>query len=95
MLAVNSLAVGRPLVQMDERKAAWAALHAATPPGWCVGRPAQRHGGQWAMYAFDTTEKAHVGKHSREWTAVGGTEIECVREMARCLRKISEGRVPM
>ncbi len=73
---------------------AWDELHAATPLGWFVGRPGQRHGGQWAMYAFDTTEKAHIGRRSREWTAVAQTEVECVREMARCLREISEGRVP-
>lgn len=30
---------------------AWADLHAATPLGWFVGRPGQRRGGQWAMYA--------------------------------------------
>lgn len=46
------------------------------------------------MYAFDTRETAHISKRSREWTAVGQTEEECVREMARCLRAISEGRVP-
>lgn len=46
------------------------------------------------MYAFDTTERAHVGKRSREWTAMGQTEVECVREMARCLREIGNGRVP-
>jgi len=72
----------------------WAELHAATPPGWFVGRSGQRHGGQWAMYAFDTTEKAHIGRRSREWTAVGDTEAECVREMARCLREIGGGRTP-
>ena len=58
---------------------AWDELHAATPPGWFVGRPGQRHGGQWAMYAFDQTEKAHVGRRSREWTAVCQTEEECLR----------------
>ncbi len=36
----------------------------------------QRHGGQCEQYAFDTTEKAHIGRRSREWTAVGQTEIE-------------------
>ena len=35
-----------------------------------------------------------MGHRSREWTAVGQTEIECVCEMARCLREISEGGVP-
>lgn len=46
------------------------------------------------MYAFDTTEKAHIGKRSREWTAVGQTEVECVREMARCLASIADGQRP-
>jgi len=46
------------------------------------------------MYAFDTTEKAHIGRRSREWTAVGQTEDDCVREMARCLREIAAGRAP-
>ncbi len=46
------------------------------------------------MYAFDTTEKAHIGRRSREWTSVGNTEEECVREMARCLREMGEGRMP-
>jgi len=35
-----------------------------------------------------------MSKRSREWTAVGETEVECVREMARCLREIGNGRVP-
>lgn len=73
---------------------AWAELHAATPPGWYVGRPGQRHGGQWAIYAFDTTERAHIGKRGREWTAIAECEEALVRETARCLRKLREGRTP-
>jgi hypothetical protein len=46
------------------------------------------------MYAFDQRERQKLGHRSREWTAVGNTEEECLREMARCLREISEGRVP-
>jgi len=46
------------------------------------------------MYAFDPKERAQMGRRSREWTAVGQTEVECVREMARCLREIGEGKVP-
>lgn len=72
--------------------AAWDELHAARRPD--VGRAGQRHGGQWTIYAFDTTERAHIGRRSREWTAVGWSEVECVREMARCLREIAAGRVP-
>lgn len=79
---------------VTERKDAWAQFHANTPPGWFVGRPGQRRGGQWEQYAFDPKERAHMGRRSREWTAVGNTEVECVREMARCLRAISEGRAP-
>ena len=74
--------------------AAWDEVHAATPPVWFVGRPGRRRGGSWAMYAFDQTEKAHIGRRSREWTAVRQTEQECIREMARCLREIGAGRVP-
>ena len=44
----------------DEIETAWDKLHAATPAGWFVGRPGQRHGGQWVIYAFDTTEKANI-----------------------------------
>jgi hypothetical protein len=62
---------------MDDLEAAWAELHDATSPGWFVDRPGQRYGGQWEQYAFDQTEKAHIGKRSREWTAVGETEVEC------------------
>lgn len=49
---------------------------------------------QWQMYAYDTTEKAEIGRRSREWTAVVESEVECVLEMARCMREISEGKVP-
>lgn len=73
---------------------AWEELHNATPPGWYVGRPGQRYGGQWEQYAYDTTEKAHIGKRSREWTAVAESEERVVREMARCLHELAAGRVP-
>jgi len=46
------------------------------------------------MYAYDTAEKAEIGRRSREWTAVVESEVECVLEMARCMREISEGKVP-
>jgi hypothetical protein len=73
---------------------AWEQVHAAKPVGWFVGRPNQRHGGEWAMYAFDQTEKAHIGRRSREWTAIAMNEVDCLVEMARCLAEIGEGRVP-
>jgi hypothetical protein len=60
-----------------------------------VGRPGYEPGHrQWSQYAWDITEKAQIGRRSREWTAVAQTELDCVREMARCLREISEGPVP-
>ena len=43
---------------------------------------------------FDTREKAKAGHRSRELTAVAGSELEVVREMARCLAIIRKGRVP-
>ncbi len=47
-----------------------------------------------AAYAFDPSERPRVGLRSREWTAVAGSEEGVVRELARCLRLIGEGRAP-
>jgi hypothetical protein len=80
----------------DDLEAAWAAVHDATPGGWYVGRPSyhdERH--EWAMYAFDQRGRPKSGARSRERTAVGATEVEVLREMARCLKAISEGRAPL
>ena len=43
------------------------------------------------MYAFDPSERPKVGHRSREWRAISDTEEGVVRELARCLREISEG----
>ena len=51
----------------------------ATRVGQLVGSPA---------------DNAEVRQRSREWTATAPTEERVVREMARCLRAISEGRIP-
>jgi hypothetical protein len=74
---------------------AWAAVHDATPEDWYVGRPYfdERHN-RWEQYAFDASETPVVGKRSREWTAVGPTELRCVQEMARCLAELRAGRWP-
>jgi hypothetical protein len=38
---------------MSDRVAAWSELHAATPPGWQVGRPTYRvEQRQWALYTW-------------------------------------------
>ena len=75
--------------------AAWDELHAANTMGWQVGRPyLHDEHSTWEQYAFDPTERPKVGKRSREWTAVRPTEAACVREMARCLVELSEGRWP-
>ncbi len=80
---------------MSKREEAWSELHAATPAGWYVGQPSYHdERNEWLMYAFDPSERAVMGKRSREWTAVARTEGAVVREMARCLREISEGRWP-
>ena len=80
---------------MTNLEAARAAVHENTPEGWYVGRPGiEERYGQWSMHAFDPSEKPVVGKRSREWTAVGQTELHCVEEMARCLGEIKAGRWP-
>jgi hypothetical protein len=82
---------------MDDLEAAWVELHEANAAlGWFVGKPAYepRLAVPWSQYAFDPKERPKVGHRTREFTAIGPTEAHCVREMARCLREISEGRVP-
>jgi hypothetical protein len=75
---------------------AWAELNAANKMGWSVGRPSLhddvRGAEHWEQWAYDPREKLRAGKRSREWTAAGATEIECVLEMARSLRAIAGAR---
>ena len=74
---------------------AWNDLHDAKPHGWYVGRPSWDDRRKvWEQYAFDPRERAVVGHRSREWTATAATELEVIREIARCLRLIREGQVP-
>jgi hypothetical protein len=74
---------------------AWDDLHDATPLGWYVGRPSYDEGRHvLEQHAFDPSERPHAGARSREWTAVAHSEHEVIRELARCLRLIREGRVP-
>ena len=78
-----------------ELEDAWSDLHDAKPAGWYVGRPSWDDRRKvWEQYAFDPRERAQVGHRSREWTAVAATELEVIRELARCLHLIREGRVP-
>ncbi len=73
----------------------WAELHDATPTGWYVGTPSYHdERREWLLYAYDPSERAKVGRRSREWTAVAPTEEGVVREKARCFREIAAGRVP-
>jgi hypothetical protein len=65
----------------NDLHAAWEKLHAANDGlGWFVGPPGE---------AFDPKDKVEIGRRSREWTPVGQIEEECIREMGRCSRKIS------
>jgi hypothetical protein len=84
-----------PVARTDELEDAWAAVHAATPDGWYVGRPSEHpERREWVMYAFDTRERAIEGKRSGEWTTVAPSELDVVRSMAYCLREFKAGRWP-
>ena len=79
----------------EEISDAWTTLHASTPSGWFVGRPAyDERRDQWSIYAFDTRERPRIGGRSREWVAVARNEAGVLREMARCLAEFGLGRVP-
>lgn len=80
---------------VTELEVAWGEVHAVNMLGWRVGRPYYHdERGCWEQYAFDPTERPEVGTRSREWVAVGPTEVACVREMAYCLRELRAGRWP-
>jgi hypothetical protein len=80
---------------MTRLSAAWDALHAAMPSGWQVGRPSEHpERDEWVLYAFDSRERPVAGVRSREWLAKASTEVDVVREMARCLAEIRAGRTP-
>src|SRR5918996_405673 len=76
----------------SDLEAAWSELLAVLPAGWNVGRPSHHpERSEWILYAFDATERPQVGVRSREWLAKAATEVDVVREMARCLAEIREG----
>jgi hypothetical protein len=77
-------------------EAAWSAVHDATPPGWFVGRPGyDQHRNQWTMFTFDMHDRGKPGRpRTREWTAVGTSELAVLEEMARCLEVIGRGEWP-
>jgi len=68
-------------------------LHLVTLAGWHVGRPGQRHGGQWEMYAFDTTEKAHIGRRSRDSTDSTPRARARARRRVESVHEIKKGLV--
>ncbi len=83
------------LIERTPLQGAWAEIIAVIPATWNVGEPSWHvERSEWHMHAWDTAERVSVGKRSREWTAVGATEVAVIREMARCLRESRDGRVP-
>jgi hypothetical protein len=78
-----------------ELVAAWDEVHAATPAGWQVGRLyLHDERGEWEQYAWLPSGRARGSGPKKDWIAVGDTEVECLREMAYCLRELGEGRWP-
>ena len=91
----RGLGGGHTIGPMTDLAAAWDELHDVKPDGWYVGPTThEEHRHESTMYAFDTRERATHGRRSRESTAVADSELDVVREMARCLRVISGGRWP-
>jgi hypothetical protein len=83
---------------MTDLEVAWAELDAANATlSWTVSRPSLheevRGAEHFEQWAHDRREKAKVGRRSRELTARGATEVECVREMARALKAVSDRSV--
>lgn len=79
----------------DKREAAWDDLRTALPAGWWVGSPSHHDEcREWVLYAYVPHERPVAGRRQREWLAVAPSEVEVVREMARCIREIAAGRVP-
>jgi hypothetical protein len=65
-------------------------LNNARRAGWYVGIPLydiKRR--RWTQFAYDTTASARPTGRSRELTAAGGSEDECVREMSRHLMSVT------
>jgi hypothetical protein len=85
---------GAARARLTDLEAAWSEIHDAKLDGWFVGTPVYIERRGWERYAFDRRERAKAGHRSRKWTAVANSELEVVREMARCLRLIAAGDVP-
>ncbi len=76
-------------------EAAWDDLHDAKPPGWYVGRPSYDDRQRvWQQYAFDPRERAQAGAPIAGVDGGRADRLEVIRELARCLLPIREGRVP-
>jgi hypothetical protein len=56
------------------------AVHDAAPRCWFVGRPGYvERFNKWEMFAFDTNDRAPGKPRTREWTAVGTSELHVLR----------------
>jgi hypothetical protein len=80
---------------MDDLREAWDLLNDSLPRGWQTGQPRwDERRQEWSLYAWDATERPVVGRRTREWTAVHPTQAGVLRELARCVAEISDGRAP-
>jgi hypothetical protein len=73
---------------------AWAAVYAVLPAEWSVSRPVHHHElGYWVAYCRDTRYRKQ--KATPPFVeAAGPTEERALRELARCIVEVMEGRVP-
>ena len=63
--------------------------------GWTVERPVYHleNGGYWVAYCRGTPLPEGQAD-APYWEALGQTEADALRELARCIRELGEGRVP-
>ncbi len=80
---------------MSELDDAWGEVYAVLPAGWTVTRPTYHleSGGYWVAYCRDTRYRKDKPTPPF-WEAMGPTEADSLRELARCIGELVEGRAP-
>ncbi len=80
---------------MSELEYAWNAVWDVLPAGWTVSWPVHHleSGAYWVAYCRDSRYRKDKPTPPF-FEAMGPTEADALRELARCIRELVEGRVP-